>query len=290
MDGPTQLSGAPAPRREDLAENIGGRVVKQLHGHSGCLVLLCATGRTRFVRKISASAAYNDRLRRQMEKQRGFRHLTIRAPAVLDSGERAGLFFFDMEYIAGFTLHTFVSRNTTRSIVPLVRQLTRFVRRNHGEATVDLTAAIHGKIATLQRGDDQAVARHADYCLAHDWSEVPAGYCHGDLTFDNILVRDDGLHLIDFLDSFVDTPYVDFSKLLQDVLLMWSWRAQPRRPFVKNIHIYDGIVEILAPWELELTHRLLVLNLLRALPYARTAADHRFLHTALAHLADRFSP
>jgi hypothetical protein len=45
---------------------------------------------------------------------------------------------------------------------------------------------------------------------------------------------------------------------------------------------------MLSPAELELTHRLLVLNLLRALPYARERADQQFLHTALAHLAERF--
>jgi hypothetical protein len=206
---------------------------------------------------------------------------------VFDCGERDGLFYFDMEYVAGLPLHGFVSMNRMAAIVPLVDQLSSFVRQNDDGATVDLSAAVRGKIATLAGGDD-ATARYAAYCLDHDWSAVPAGYCHGDLTFENILVRDGEVYLVDFLDSFADTPYVDFSKLLQDVLLMWSWRGQARPPFIKNVVLYNGLAAMLSPAELELTHRLLVLNLLRALPYARERSDQQFLHTALAHLAERF--
>jgi hypothetical protein len=310
----TQLRDWPVSGREGFIEDVGGRpssdsnggmerspgpgsgqpnipaevrVVKRLQGHSGCQVLLCMAGRTKFVRKISASEGYNDRLQRQMEKQRRFRDPSIRAPAVFDCGERDGLYYFDMEYIAGLPLHTFVSMNRMPAILPPVKQLTCFVRQNDGGATVDLSGAVREKIAALT-GRDDTTARYAAYCLEHDWSNVPAGYCHGDLTFENVLVRDGELYLVDFLDSFADTPYIDFSKLLQDVLLMWSWRAQDRPPFIKNIVLYNGLAGMLSPAELELTHRLLVLNLLRALPYARERADESFLHAALAHLAERF--
>ena len=35
---------------------------------------------------------------------------------------------------------------------------------------------------------------------------IPVGVCHGDLTFSNILMKDNKIILIDFLDSYLETP------------------------------------------------------------------------------------
>ena len=49
------------------------------------------------------------------------------------------------------------------------------------------------------------------------------GYCHGDFTFDNMLFsrRRMQILLIDFLDSFIDSPLIDIVKLRQDVRYKW---------------------------------------------------------------------
>ncbi|KAJ3164516.1 hypothetical protein HK101_000429 [Irineochytrium annulatum] len=53
--------------------------------------------------------------------------------------------------------------------------------------------------------------------------EVPVGNCHGDLTFQNMLV--DPVHrelcVFDFLDCFVESPLQDLAKLLQDCRHLW---------------------------------------------------------------------
>ncbi|KAJ3190870.1 hypothetical protein HK101_008288 [Irineochytrium annulatum] len=53
--------------------------------------------------------------------------------------------------------------------------------------------------------------------------EVPVGDCHGDLTFQNMLV--DPVHrelcVFDFLDCFVESPLQDLAKLLQDCRHLW---------------------------------------------------------------------
>lgn len=51
--------------------------------------------------------------------------------------------------------------------------------------------------------------------------ELPIGTCHGDLTFSNVLFSD-SIYLIDFLDSFVETPLQDIVKLRQDTRYHWS--------------------------------------------------------------------
>ena len=68
-----------------------------------------------------------------------------------------------------------------------------------------------------------------------DLQTLRAGYCHGDLTLENVIAgkwkasEDEpkatrALYLIDFLDSFIDTPFVDAATVLQDCLCHWSYR------------------------------------------------------------------
>ena len=45
---------------------------------------------------------------------------------------------------------------------------------------------------------------------------IPVGTCHGDLTFSNILFNGNNYYLIDFLDSFIESPLLDIVKLRQD--------------------------------------------------------------------------
>jgi thiamine kinase-like enzyme len=54
---------------------------------------------------------------------------------------------------------------------------------------------------------------------------IPYAPTHGDLTFENILVsHTKELYFIDFLDSFIDSPYIDMGKINQELHLYWSAR------------------------------------------------------------------
>ena len=54
--------------------------------------------------------------------------------------------------------------------------------------------------------------------------KIPIGYCHGDLTLSNMLFDtvDNKIYLIDFLDSFIETPLFDIIKFRQDTKFFWS--------------------------------------------------------------------
>ena len=53
---------------------------------------------------------------------------------------------------------------------------------------------------------------------------IPIGYCHGDLTLSNILIDplNNQLFLIDFLDSFIESPIIDIVKIRQDTKFCWT--------------------------------------------------------------------
>jgi thiamine kinase-like enzyme len=51
------------------------------------------------------------------------------------------------------------------------------------------------------------------------------GNCHGDFTFSNMIVSENGdICLIDFLETFLETPLQDIAKLMQELKYYWSLR------------------------------------------------------------------
>ena len=103
-----------------------------------------------------------------------------------------------------------------------------------------------------------------------DWGNIQKSYCHGDLTFENIMISNGNMYLLDFLDSFINSRIVDFAKIFQDVILGWSWRNKNYRPFITLMYMYDYMKERISDMELEASHRMLVLNMLRIIPYTNS--------------------
>ena len=61
---------------------------------------------------------------------------------------------------------------------------------------------------------------------------MPVGMCHGDLTYSNILFNGNNYYLIDFLDSFIESPLLDIVKIRQDTAYLWSTMMY-NKPFDK---------------------------------------------------------
>jgi thiamine kinase-like enzyme len=63
--------------------------------------------------------------------------------------------------------------------------------------------------------------------------KIPQTFCHGDLTFTNIIFNKNRLYYIDFLDCFIDSFLCDLIKLKQDLYYHWSLDVQG----IKNLRI-----------------------------------------------------
>lgn len=58
-----------------------------------------------------------------------------------------------------------------------------------------------------------------------DEISIPCGYCHGDLTLSNMIYESkNSVKLIDFLDSYLESPLQDIAKLIQEFRYGWSFR------------------------------------------------------------------
>lgn len=263
--------------------------ITDLGGHSGCRILLCETGNNDvFVRKISGNIDYNARLKLQTEKQKSYQSGLIKVPKILGRGTTEdGLYYFDMEYISGITMAEYMKTIEVGKIRNLVEAIVKdVVSVSESDTLVDEDIFID-KIVSLKRKLSSKRNSIIDEALKmlenHSWTSFPRSHCHGDLTLENIIVRDNQLYLIDFLDSFYDSWILDISSLMQDIQTLWSYRFEEvsvntliRLIVFRNI-LLDAVNEI-SPNICAEVYYALLLKLIRIYPYIKDEHTYNFLN------------
>ena len=241
-----------------------------LIGHSGCQILLINKNEKTFVRKISKDIDYNNRMKLQCEKQEKFSHEKIFAPKILSKGYHSGLFYFDMEFVNGVKFNDFIKVNTIEKTNFFFSIILDFIFENIIDQNINFEDEIKNKINSITATNliDNNIINNLKISSN---KSLPSGYCHGDLTFENIIIANGKIYLIDFLDSYIDTPIVDISKLLQELDLNWSNRNNQsnltsiiKNHFLKSI-LLDRVNKEISDMSIVNLQR--KLTLMRILPY-----------------------
>ncbi len=271
--------------------------VIDLGGHSGCKIMLYETSdNKRFVRKISSSVSYNKRLEIQAEKQKNFKNEYIKVPDIFDKGyTKEGLFYFDMEFIQGVTLSKYIESVEISKIKELVKKIINYIKNEKGADSETHDIIFKKKIESLNKKlkNKSFVINEALKILdKHSWKNFQKSFCHGDLTLENIIIKNDQLYLIDFLDSFYDCWILDISTLLQDVELLWSYRYEEKinintilRLLVFKDILIDEIKDTNKFLNLEVYYGLL-LKIIRIFPYAKDNLTFCFLENKTKYVID----
>lgn len=277
-------------------------------GHSGYSIDIVREGVNLYVYKHCNDATKSARLMRQAEKQEratqhqysGFQtpHIvatnqdgdkcSIKMPYVysrnfMEYFESAG--FEQIDYFIHILIH-FIEEELTMSPVQNIDN--RIVR--------DKFLSVEKTIATnpyIHHDNQLASMMEKTKSLLFDIQEwkMPIGLCHGDLTFSNILFTANTYYLIDFLDSFIESPLMDIVKLRQDSAHLWSAKmyTKPYDPIRLKI-ICDKIDTELDSyfqqydWYEAYYLPLQVLNLLRVLQYAKEESVITDLQTEISRL------
>lgn len=229
----------------------------------------------------SSSIEYSQRLLKQAKKQKYFLNYnftTINVPRVLDIGED----YFDMEYISAQTFDTFFETCDKDEVEFILQSLFEYfdflISRKKIYKEDDLKNKIYTKLSSIDVVDLQ----FKNYLLDFDYDakSAPKTFCHGDLTFSNILFNGKRIFLIDFLDSYVNSFLVDLVKLKQDLFYFWSIRINGKkslRLYQTKRYIWKKISQRYAEYiGTDLFSMLDVINLLRIQPYL-TNPKHRII-------------
>lgn len=272
--------------------------IRDLSGHSGCRVMLCQAGGDPFIRKQSTSLAYNERLKRQLLKQKHFNMDAVRTPAVLGAGYDGGFFYFDMEYIPARKMAESIEHLDIEDILHFLDMLFESLPLRRKKPGARAAALFSCKIGAVTRNlprREATVLEAVRKLRNFDFSTVPHSYCCGDLTLENILVTENRrIYLIDFLDSFYNSWMIDVAKLFQDLEFRWSYRSLP-----KDIHrelklriAKEVLVKKVVDLEegvskLYMIYHIILLNTLRILPYTHDAPTLRYLDRTMGDVMKR---
>ena len=277
-----------------------------LVGHSGCkLLLLKKKGSDHIdgVRKFSKDREYNRRLKSQADKQHNFNSKIFKSPDVHSSGEIDGIYYFDMQYIRGMTLSKSVKTMTPREIEKITDNVISYIEENISSSDtmnkLDKHALVHKKLSNIEKslsiGRRNKLKQTFCYLNNFKWNNLESSPCHGDLTFENILIGSHGIYLIDFLDTFIDTWVSDISKMLQDLIVGWSFREKIisnqitetekiKMHFFKDVFCRKINNRIRKTDLWEQVYAYLLLDLLRIIPYTNDKKIYEYIERSLLKL------
>ena len=209
----------------------------EVKGHSGCNVEVVREGNQLFIYKSTTDPNYLNRLRLQGEKQlqaksRSIGHIRIPEIYSIACDELSTL--IKMQYVYSKNFVEYFEHAGFEQIDLFSQVMIAFIE-NEIEQSCNSgipASVIESKFEDVKKRITTNLAYRQDIVDLVLRSEkrfvslpemyIPIGVCHGDLTFSNLLFNGNDCYLIDFLDSFVETPLMDIVKLRQDSAYMWS--------------------------------------------------------------------
>tara|TARA_Y100000004_G_C8943414_1_gene425157 strand:+ start:417 stop:1229 length:813 start_codon:yes stop_codon:yes gene_type:complete len=247
-----------------------------IKGHSGCKLQLKGDR----IIKTASNKNYSDRLFLQYDKQLKFKNKIISTPKIYNKGKDAGCFWFEMQMMP-FKTFDYLMLISDKTILDVItKKIVNFINGNiNNNRTINSDILINKYEDTknkifIRHGIDVNYLNNLFYDLAEE-IEIPVGYCHGDLTFSNMLFNNSNIVFIDFLDTFLDTPLQDIVKIRQDTRYYWSLnlvnKVHDRVKIKQSLNYMDKLIEKeFSKYEFYRKYykHFQVLNLLRILPYS----------------------
>jgi thiamine kinase-like enzyme len=212
----------------------------EIKGHSGCTIDIVREAGQLYVLKQTNDINYLERLHKQAQKQdaaygKEFQYIQI--PKIHSIVRTKSSLQVKMEYVYSKNFIEHFEDAGFEQINYFIQALVHFIQREISESPLlsinksvflDKFKAVSGKIESnlIFSGDNEIaeILKVSAKIFAElpEEMELPVGSCHGDLTFSNILFNGNNCYLIDFLDSFIETPLMDMVKIRQDSAYLWS--------------------------------------------------------------------
>lgn len=271
--------------------------IKDLSWHSWCEITLYKDSDRFFIRKTAWRELYNDRLKLQANKQKSFKPGKFLKPEIYWEWYIGDIYYFDMEYLNCQTLASYMQSITVKEISTLVEDAVKTLDIKWEEYLNNTNEIFQKKLKSLRESfnditwiENQALTLLENF----DFSVIPHSRCHWDLTLENILITPEKkIYLIDFLDSFFDSWMIDVAKLLQDLEIWWSYRHEKMtstlslRLSIAKQALLENILE-LENWKNKVSYiyHILLLNILRIVPYTKDDITKNFLQTSLKQVID----
>lgn len=212
----------------------------EVKGHSGCNIEIVKRNNSIYLEKSTYDKKYVKRLYNQAIKQKEAsknEYQYIRVPEIFDIEINEDKMVMRMEYVYSKNFIDHFENAGFEQINYFIKAFDLFIRREVENSEMknlsfdiisdkwkDVKIKISDNKYISSDMEVNKIVKEVDNILKDNSEEIciPVGVCHGDLTFSNILFNGNNYYLIDFLDSFIESPIMDMVKLRQDTAHLWS--------------------------------------------------------------------
>ena len=277
----------------------------EVKGNSGCSINIVEHDNKLTVHKSTFDSNYVQRLVTQANKQKNaVLTSNIEVPkihSVSISGSSATIV---MDYIHAKNFVDFIEQSPISAIDDFTKSIITYIDneiKSSHEETIR-SNVFTDKIDSIERNSKKnSFITNKTFNLLKEASKVfkhigdiklPIGTCHGDLTLSNILFSSNKYYLIDFLDSFIETPIQDIVKLRQDTSLLWSLQMYDKAyDKIRIKTVLDYIDEAIndhfsttCEYYKSSYDYIQLINILRIVPYAKSHSVAGYLENTLTSL------
>ena len=278
-----------------------------IQGHSGSHISIVTEDNELHIHKSTHDAGYVPRLVNQANKQIAaskteYQH--IRVPKIFEVQQSATDATIKMEYIYSKNFVEYFENAGFEQIKYLIGAIKYFIDLEINASTMqtvpstiltdkmaDVARKVEKNVHLKDDAEAQELVRLSSEVMNRVGDmEMPVGTCHGDLTFSNILFNGNNYYLIDFLDSFIESPLLDIVKIRQDTAYLWS-TLMYHKPFDKvrlsiiSERIDNAIDEYFTgkyEWYRRYYMPLQLMNFLRILQYGKEEKVIAYLKRVIA--------
>ena len=283
----------------------------EVKGHSGCQIDVVREDGKLCIYKSTFDKGYLDRLCLQGNKQQDAAKIKlqhIRVPQIYEIHRGDESVSIKMEYVYSKNFVGYFEYAGFEQISYFINALCLFLEYEVANSSMQVVSAdiLRQKFADVKTKTINNEVLKADvevldllerssvhFEKAEDMI-LPVGKCHGDLTFSNILFNGNNYYLIDFLDSFVESPLLDIVKIRQDSAYLWSQlmftgNCDSIRLKIVADKIDKEIVQFASQYEWFRHYKLFqLMNFLRILQYAKEPKVIDYLKNVLNQLLYEF--
>jgi hypothetical protein len=285
-----------------MKKNFLNNINQKLIGTSGSNLIIFFD-KVYKIRKLSKTNETSLRLVKQYKKtlhlktNKNFK--LINFPQFYGYGYHKSNFYYDMQYINSENLSELILRNDYKFTKDIFQKVLTFVTlckkkplQNYYKPIIILN-----KIHDLEKKiyfKDRSFKKIFTKLKSFKWKNVQYSDSHGDLTFENILIKKNKIFFIDISSNFIDSFYLDLSKLLFDLICGWSFRNLVENcdnieiNFLKKFYI-EFLYSNFTIDELELIKMFTLLDFIRVLNYSKKIEHSKLLKIKITHLYDNFN-
>lgn len=244
------------------------KLIKKLKGNSGALVELVEINNNFYIKKTNGT-----QLKKSAEILQELKSQNFNTPDIISCSNKCLI----MEYINGEDMQSFLENADNNKIFKIIDFINSYIKIKRTNKKKNFSNEIYNKINYLKKKINQ---KYLVFSLDHLYKKLPK-ICidtsiHGDLTLDNIILKDDKFYLIDANPTNITALEYDVIKIRQDLDCLWFVRD------IKNKNNFKIICDTISSklkknWSFFKNDYILIFMLLRIFPYTKDISTQKFL-------------